>query len=435
MIYRSTNRQCPEVSLREAVLQGLAPDGGLYMPVEIPLLAPDALGEFHELPFPDLCSRVLKPFTGEEIPDDVLRQILAEAMDFPAPLVTLAPELHLLELFHGPTLAFKDFGARFMARLTGYFVRGAERLLTVLVATSGDTGGAVAQGFFRVPGTRVVILYPSGRVSDAQERQFTTLGENITALEIAGSFDDCQRLVKHALADRELLERLFLTSANSINLARLLPQMLYYFAAYFQLPDPAVPAVVSVPSGNFGNLTAGLLAWKRGLPVARFIAATNSNDVVPEYLRSGSFAPRASKQTLSNAMDVGNPSNFARMADLFGNDLQAVRCTVWGCGFSDEETLRAMKSVHERFGYLADPHTAVGLLGFETFRKQHNAPCQGVVLATAHPAKFADVVARATGVSPRLPGSLSASLSRPGLSLPISSSFDDLKQFLLNQNS
>jgi threonine synthase len=430
--FRSTARRAPEVSLRQAVLQGLAPDGGLYVPAEIPRLAPETRRNFRGLSFCEMSFHVLKPFLGEEVPGAELRRILADALDFPVPVVTLSPEFHILELFHGPTLAFKDFGARVMARLMAYFIRGTSRPLTVLAATSGDTGGAVTQGFFRVPGTRVVILYPAGRVSEAQERQFATLGENITALEVSGSFDDCQRLAKLALADAYLRERLLLTSANSINIARLLPQMLYYFTAFAQLPDAALPVVFSVPSGNFGNLTAGLLAWKMGLTAERFIAATNSNDVVPEYLRSGSFLPRASQQTLSNAMDVGNPSNFARLADLFENDVAPMRRAIWGCGFSDEETLRTMRAIHERFGYLADPHTAVGILGWETFRKQHPAPCAGIILATAHPAKFSAVVTRATGVTPPLPESLARTLAQPKLSRPISAIFDDLKQFLLS---
>jgi threonine synthase len=430
MIFRSTARRSPEVSLREAVLCGLAPDGGLYMPAEVPRLAPEILNGLRGMSFIDLSFVVLKPFLDEEVPDAALRQILSDALNFPVPLVTLAPDFHILELFHGPTLAFKDFGARFMARLMAWFIRGTDRPLTVLAATSGDTGGAVAQGFFRVPGIRVVILYPAGRVSEAQERQFATLGENITALEVAGSFDDCQRLAKLALADADLRERLLLTSANSINIARLLPQMLYYFAGIMELPAGASPVVFSVPSGNFGNLTAGLLARKMGLPVERFVAATNSNDVVPEYLRSGSFLPRASQQTLSNAMDVGNPSNFARLAGLFENDLAAMRRAIWGCGFSDEETLGAMRSVHERFGYLADPHTAVGILGWEAFHKQHAASCSGIVLATAHPAKFSSVVARTTGSTPSLPDSLARALTRPKLSRPVSANFEELKRFL-----
>ncbi len=435
MRYRSTSRQCPEVSFREAVLRGLAEDGGLYVPAEI---AMPERGFFERLPqysFAEMCAEAARPYVEGEIGREALHQLVAEAMNFPVPLVSLSPQLHILELFHGPTLAFKDFGARFMARVMGHFVRESSRDLIVLVATSGDTGSAVAHGFLGVPGIRVMILYPSGRVSEAQERQFTTLGESIDAFEVAGAFDDCQRLAKQAFADAELREKLFVTSANSINIARLIPQTFYYYAALAQLGQAAPPVVVSVPSGNFGNLTAGLMAKRAGLPVSQFIAATNINDVVPEFLRSGTFHPRPSQQTLSNAMDVGNPSNFARLADLYENDITAIRHDLWGCGFTDDETLRAMKSVHERFGYLADPHTAVGILGFETFLKQHSAPCQGIVLATAHPAKFADVVARATGVTSPLPERLAACLTRPKQSRPLANSFEEFKSLLLEGRS
>jgi threonine synthase len=401
------------------------------MPVEIARRSPEELEEFRRLPFTEVCFRTLKPFAGPELPEEILWQVVSEAINFPVKLISLSPALHVLELFHGPTLAFKDFGARFMARMMGYFVRGETRPLTVLVATSGDTGSAVAHGFLGVPGIRVVILYPSKRISDAQEKQFTTLGGNITALEVTGSFDDCQRLVKQAFSDVELNKRAFLTSANSINIGRLLPQMFYHLAAYRQLPVASVPLIVSVPSGNFGNLTAGIFAKRIGLPVTRFIASTNANDVVPEYLRTGDFCPRAAKPTLSNAMDVGSPNNFPRLLDLCRNRLEYVQREIWGHGATDEETLTAMKSVHERFGYIADPHTAVGVLGWEAYRRAHPDPAQGLVLATAHPAKFADVVARAIGMAPPLPHRLAAYLHRPKLSQPISSKYEDFKQFLL----
>jgi threonine synthase len=432
MRYRSTGRQAPLTSLRGAVLRGLAPDGGLYMPVEIARRSPEELEEFRRLPFTEVCFRVVRPFAGPEVPEEVLWEVVSEAINFPVQLVSLSPGLHILELFHGPTLAFKDFGARFMARLMGYFVRGETRPLTVLVATSGDTGSAVAHGFLGVPGIRVVILYPSKRISEAQEKQFTTLGENITALEVAGTFDDCQRLVKQAFSDVELNKRAFLTSANSINIGRLLPQMFYHVAAYRQLPVASVPLVVSVPSGNFGNLTAGIFAKRIGLPVTRFIASTNANDVVPEYLRTGEFRPRPATATFSNAMDVGSPNNFPRLLDLCRNRLEYVQREIWGHRATDEETLGAMKSLYERFSYIADPHTAVGVLGCEAYRREHPEPTQGLVLATAHPAKFADVVMRAIGVAPPLPGRLAAYLQRPTLSLPISTAYEDFKKFLLS---
>ena len=431
MRYRSTSGKAPLTSLRGAVLRGLAPDGGLYMPVEIARRSPEELEEFRRLPFTEVCFRVVRPFAGAEVPEEVLWQVVSEAINFPVKLVSLSPGLHILELFHGPTLAFKDFGARFMARLMGYFVHGETRPLTVLVATSGDTGSAVAHGFLGVPGIRVVILYPSKRISEAQEKQFTTLGENITALEVAGSFDDCQRLVKQAFSDEALNKRAFLTSANSINIGRLLPQMFYHVAAYRQLPVASVPLIVSVPSGNFGNLTAGIFAKRIGLPVARFVASTNVNDIVPEYLRTGEFHPRPAKATYSNAMDVGNPNNFPRLLDLCRNKLEYVQREIWGHGATDEETQREMKALHERYGYIADPHTAVGVLGWEAYRREHPEPSQGLVLATAHPAKFADVVMKAIGTAPPLPDRLAAYLKKPKLSLLMSSDYDDLKQFLL----
>jgi threonine synthase len=412
------------------VLRGLAPDGGLYLPVEIARHSPEELEEFRGLPFTEVCFRVVRPFATPDVSEEVLWQIVSEAINFPVKLVSLSPGLHILELFHGPTLAFKDFGARFMARLMGYFVRGETRPLTVLVATSGDTGSAVAHGFLQVPGIRVVILYPSKRISEAQEKQFTTLGENITALEVAGTFDDCQRLAKQAFSDAELNKHAWLTSANSINIGRLLPQMFYHVAAYRQLPVASVPLIVSVPSGNFGNLTAGIFAKRIGLPVAKYVASTNANDVVPEYLRSGKFHPRAAQATYSNAMDVGNPNNFPRLLDLCRNRLEYVQKEIWGHGATDEETLAAMKMLHEKFGYIADPHTTVGVLGWEAYKSQHPGPAQGLVLATAHPAKFADVVMKAIGTAPPLPDRLAAYLKRDKLSLPISNSYDEFKQFL-----
>ena len=431
MRYRSTSRNAPLTSLRGAVLRGLAPDGGLYMPVEIARHSPEELEQFRKLPFTEVCFRVVKPFATPDVPEEVLWQIVSEAINFPVKLVSLSPGLHILELFHGPTLAFKDFGARFMARLMGYFVRGESRPLTVLVATSGDTGSAVAHGFLGVPGIRVVILYPSKRISEAQEKQFTTLGENITALEVAGTFDNCQRLVKQAFSDAELNKTAFLTSANSINIGRLLPQMFYHVAAYRQLPVASVPLIVSVPSGNFGNLTAGIFAKRIGLPVAKFIASTNANDVVPQYLRSGQFCPRPATATYSNAMDVGNPNNFPRLLDLCRGRFEYVQKEIWGHAATDEQTLCEMRVVHERFGYLPDPHTAVGVFCWEAYKMEHAEPAQGLVLATAHPAKFADVVRKAIGSAPPLPERLAGYLKREKLSLPMSSKYDDFKQFLL----
>jgi threonine synthase len=435
MKYRSTLRRSPEVSLRDAVLCGSAPDGGLYMPVEMPRLPYDFAARLPKLSFPEIALEVGGLFTGAEIPRPVLKKIVTEAFNFPVPLVQFGKRLHILELFHGPTLAFKDFGARFMARLMGYFVEESGKELTVIVATSGDTGSAVAHACLGLSGIRVVILYPAGRVSDAQEKQLTTLGQNITALEVAGSFDDCQRLAKQALVDPALAGNITLTSANSINIGRLIPQIFYYFSAVSQIGPAEVPAVFSVPSGNFGNLTGGLLAKRIGLRIPQFIAATNANDVFPEFLRSGNMIPRASRHTLSNAMDVGNPSNFARIVDLYDNDLQAIRRDIWGCSFSDEETLRAMHDFDQRHKYVLDPHTAVGVLGWECYAKQNQATTQGIVLATAHPAKFAETVARAIGVQPEMPERLAAFLDRPKKSIAFPNRFAELQEFLLSANS
>ncbi len=435
MKFRSTLHRAPEVTLREAVLHGSSPDGGLYMPVEMPQLPSGFSERLHSLSFQEIAQEVGALFTGNDVPARVLAKIVRAAFDFPAPLVTLDKGLHILELFHGPTLAFKDFGARFMARLMEYFVHESGEHLTVIVATSGDTGSAVAQAFLGLPGIRVIILYPAGRVSDAQEKQLTTMGQNITALEVAGSFDDCQRLAKQALVDPALTGKLTITSANSINIARLIPQMFYYFAGVSQLKSPQTPVVFSVPSGNFGNLTGGLFAKRIGLEVAQFIAATNTNDVFPEFLRSGNLIPRASLHTLSNAMDVGNPSNFSRIVDLYGNDLGAIRHDIWGCSFSDEETLRAMHDIEARHKYVLDPHTAVGVLGWESFAKQNHAPAQGIVLATAHPAKFADTVARAIGIRPEMPERLAAILERSKKSIPFPNRFAALQEFLLSADA
>jgi threonine synthase len=402
------------------------------MPAEIARHTPEELEEFRRLPFTEVCFRVVRPFATPDVPEEVLWQIVAEAINFPVKLVSLSPALHILELFHGPTLAFKDFGARFMSRLMGYFVRGESRQLNVLVATSGDTGSAVAHGFLRVPGIRVVILYPSKRISEAQEKQFTTLGENITALEVAGTFDDCQRLVKQAFADEVLNQRAFLTSANSINVGRLLPQMFYHVAAYRQLPVASVPLIVAVPSGNFGNLTAGIFAKRIGLPVTRFIAATNANDAVPRYLLSGEYQPRPAQATYSNAMDVGNPNNFPRLLDLCRNRIEYVRREIWGHSATDEETLKQMHAAWDRYRYICDPHTAVGILGWEAYRKEHPELSQGLVLATAHPAKFAEIVQQGIGIAPPLPSRLAEYLHRPKLSRQMSNKYEDFKQFLLS---
>ncbi len=385
------NPTAPGVDLKEAVLRGLPPDNGLYVPEIIGRLPDGWLDSLPGRSFADMAQDVAQTLLGDAIPPGALRDIIEQSVTFDAPLQRLDEDTAVLELFHGPTLAFKDFGARFMAAMMGWMVRGDDRGLTVLVATSGDTGGAVAAGFHNVPGIRVVVLYPSGRVSPLQEKQLTTLGGNITAFEVAGTFDDCQALVKRAFLDPTLSGHLRLTSANSISLARLVPQSFYYFRAYQQLGEGAVPPVFSVPSGNFGNLTAGLLAKQIGLPVARFLAATNANDEVPEYLESGVFTPRPSIATISNAMDVGNPSNFARMLHLYEGNVNAMRRDIRGAAFSDAETREAMRKVYAETGYVLEPHAAVAWLAWDTYRGEYPAT-PGILLGTAHPAKFMEVV-------------------------------------------
>jgi threonine synthase len=390
MKYHSTNNRSHQVDLKEAILRSLPPDNGLYMPNRLPVLDADFWSSYRGLSFREIGFAVADAFFGDDVPEESLREIVDGTLEFDAPVVTLSPGDHILELFHGPTLAFKDFGARFMARLMAHLTRGEERELTVLVATSGDTGGAVASAFHNVPGTRVIILYPKGKVSGLQEKQLTALGGNITALEIEGTFDDCQALVKKAFLEREVAERMNLTSANSINLSRLVPQSFYYIHSARQLAEDVKPVFV-IPSGNFGNLTAGLLAMKLGLPAGRFLAATNRNDVVPRYLQKGRYEPAASIATISNAMDVGAPSNFVRMSALFGNSWDAMKSAVSGMSFTDEETRAAIREVKALHGYEVCPHTAVGWLAAKQWHAGHPGSST-ITLATAHPAKFPDVM-------------------------------------------
>ncbi|MCS6990230.1 MAG: threonine synthase [Chloroherpetonaceae bacterium] len=432
----STNNPNHVVSLREAVLQGLASDGGLFVPTKIPTLPPDffrlsRIRSFHEIAFQ--AAQAL--FQGAILNAD-LKAIIEEAFDFDAPLVRLDATTHVLELFHGETLAFKDFGARFLARLMKHYLNDEKRETLILVATSGDTGSAVGRGFFGMEGFHVCLLYPSGKVSQIQEQQLTTIGGNVVALEIQGAFDDCQRLVKQAFLDAELRQRYQLSSANSINVARLIPQMFYYFRAYSQLHHSLLskPLVFSVPSGNFGNLTAGLLAKKMGLPVSKFVAATNRNDVVPKYLESGRFEPKPSIQTLSNAMDVGNPSNFARMLWLYGS-VEKMREDVFGASFSDAETLDGMRDVYRRYEYLAEPHAAIGYLGLERYRSETGSQCAGIVLATAHPAKFLDAFEQAGLRKPPIPERLEQTMRKPKRSVPLPNDFGALKEFLMSMRN
>lgn len=433
-LYSTKNPQ-QLVELKEAVLRGLPPDNGLYMPAAIPRLPGtfwEGLGRFS---LPEIGLRVSQQLFGDYIPEPDLVDICTRALTFPAPLWPLDDQRHILELFHGPSLAFKDFGARYMAQLMSYFNRKENQDLTILVATSGDTGGAVAAGFFQTPGIEVVILYPSGKVSALQEKQLTTLGHNIRALEIDGTFDDCQALVKQAFLDPELSQKKRLTSANSINIARLIPQSFYYFEAYRQLQVEHIPSVTFVvPSGNFGNLTAGLFARRMGLPVAHLVAATNRNDVVPRYLQSGEYTPRPSHRTLSNAMDVGNPSNFARMEALF----TWPQCSTWnnmkevirGYAYSDQETEAAMRFIHRHYQYVIDPHGAVGYLAMEAYRKEY--PDQPVVLLeTAHPAKFKSDVERILGQSIPIPERLAECTKKPKSATFLTPTFQVFKDWLL----
>lgn len=418
-------------SLREAVVQGLAPDNGLYMPDHIPLLPKAFFDQIHEKTFREIAFEAGEPFTHGEIPSSELKRIIEHTIQFDAPLVEIEENVSTLELFHGPTMAFKDFGARFMSQLLGYFSSQVKREIVILVATSGDTGSAVANGFLGISGVRVVVLYPSGKVSDIQEKQFTTLGQNITALEVQGTFDDCQHLVKQAFLDSGIRDSLFLTSANSINIARLIPQSFYYFYAYAQLKDKKKPVVFSVPSGNFGNLTAGLLAKRMGLPVNRFIASTNVNDVVPEYLSTGKLVPRPSRHTLSNAMDVGNPSNFSRMMDLYNSNLEAVLQDITGYAFTDAETSAAMQTVYKASHYTLDPHGAIGYLGLKKYFSEHGADVNGIFLETAHPAKFNEVVEGAIEQKINLPAALEKFMKGSKQSIQVSKEYPEFKKNLL----
>lgn len=427
----STNRRSPEVSLKEAVFKGLPSDNGLFMPVSIPVLEESFSQSMDKLNFQEIAFKVSQALIGDDVPDQALKKIISETLTFDAPLVEVEKNIFALELFHGPSLAFKDFGARFMARLMAWFLENDDKELHILVATSGDTGSAVAQGFFGTPGVKVTILYPSGKVSDVQEKQLTTLGNNITALEVEGTFDDCQRLVKEAFLDKELNHNINLTSANSINISRLIPQSFYYFYAWSRLKNSGLPVVFSVPSGNFGNLCGGLMAKRMGLPVHKFIASTNVNDVIPEFLEKGIFRSRPSVRTISNAMDVGNPSNYARLMDLYGMDIEKIREDITGKRYTDEETRKAMLSVYKQSGYVMDPHGAVGYLGLSEFIKEQQQDLAGAFLATAHPSKFPEVVEPCLNIKIDYPARLKEIISKKKVSVKIKSELSALKHQLL----
>lgn len=431
MKYYSLNKKSPEVSFKDATIKGQAPDKGLYFPERIPALSAAWVAEMHNKSNEDIAFDVIQPYVGDEIPEEILRRIVRETIDFPIPLVQVTDHTYALELFHGPTLAFKDIGARFMSRCLGYFARERSEKVTVLVATSGDTGGAVANGFYGVEGVDVVILYPSGKVSSVQEKQLTTLGKNVRALEVNGTFDDCQQMVKQAFADESLTNQKFLTSANSINVARWLPQQFYYFFAYKQWADKDNPPVFCVPSGNFGNICAGMLAHISGLPVQHFIAACNANDVVPRYLFDGNYAIKPAIATLSNAMDVGNPSNFVRVMQLFNNNYIDLKASLSGYTITDEETKSTMREVKQATGYLADPHGAVAFLALQKYLQTH-AGQKGIFLETAHPVKFYDVVEPVIGESVPIPAAIEAILHLPKTSTRINATYELLKDFLLS---
>ena len=428
MKYYSLNHNAPEVSFEEAVIQGLAPDKGLYFPKNITALSSDFFQNIENLSNPEIAFEVIKQFVGNEIPDNELKNIIEETLCFDFPLVEVEKNIYSLELFHGPTMAFKDVGARFMARCLAYFNRNkSEQKNTVLVATSGDTGGAVASGFLGVRGVDVVILYPSGKVSDIQEKQLTTLGQNIRALEVDGVFDDCQDMVKKAFLDDDLKNR-NLTSANSINIARWLPQMFYFFFAYKELKKQNKPLIISCPSGNFGNICAGIMAKKLGLPIVHFVASTNANDTVPRFLESGNYDPKPSKATISNAMDVGNPSNFIRIQELYSNNLVAFEKDFSSFSFSDDQTKETLLEIYKGNGYIAEPHGVVGYLGLKLEMEKHLESI-GIFLETAHPIKFSDIVEEILNVKLPIPDQIQSVLGKEKVSTKIKT-YDELKAFL-----
>jgi len=434
MILYSTNNKDLRVSFKEAVFNSMPQDKGLYMPVEIPKLEEDFIQNIAQYSLPEIAYKVASTLLKDEIPAADLQALIDDAINFEAPAVQLDDQTFVLELFHGPSLAFKDFGARFMSRVMAYFLKDGEQLLDVLVATSGDTGGAVALGFLGVPNTRVTILYPEGKVSPIQELQLTTNGSNIRAIEVKGTFDDCQALVKQAFADDELNVRFRLTSANSINISRLIPQTFYYFNTYAQLKKQGLSEVIfAVPSGNFGNIGAGLFAYKLGLPVKKFIAATNINDTVPRFLESGIYQTRPSSQTYSNAMDVGAPSNWIRIMDLFNQDVDQLKEVVTSYRFTDEETLQGIKTLDQKLNYVACPHTAIAYLAVEKYRAENPADDSAAVfLSTAHACKFPDIFPADIAAKIDIPAQVTALESLPKHADQLEADFDGFKRYLLN---
>lgn len=430
MKFYSLNNTAPQVSFDTAVVNGIAPDKGLYFPEKISPLPSSFFEKIENLSNEEIAFTAIRQFVTEVVPDDILKDILKEVLDFDFPVVDITENIGTLELFHGPTMAFKDVGARFMAQCLGYFSSATKNEVTVLVATSGDTGGAVANGFLGVEGVNVVILYPSGKVSDIQERQLTTLGKNITALEVDGMFDDCQAMVKNAFLDKELLDNMKLTSANSINVARWLPQLFYFLFAYKQAKSKGKEIVFSVPSGNFGNICAGLMAQRLGMPVKHFVASTNVNDTVPQFMQTKKYNPKPSTATISNAMDVGDPSNFIRIRHLFQDNFDALKENLSSYPFTDDETKKALKEIHNINGYIADPHGAVGYLGLKKYQEQH-PDTYGIFLETAHPVKFLDIVEETLDEKLEIPAQIEKVMGKTKSSIKIST-YDDLKKYLLN---
>jgi threonine synthase len=441
MQYYSLKKQSPSVNFETATLFGQAPDKGLYFPETIPQFPKEMMNQIEQWDDIDIAMQVMQPYVGNEIDATSLKNILSETINFPLPLVNINEHIDTLELFHGPTLAFKDVGARFMSRCLGYFVKNGQAIkkslpannkkITVLVATSGDTGGAVASGFFQVEGVEVVILFPSGKVSKVQEQQLTTFGHNIRAIEVNGNFDDCQQMVKQAFADEELKKACFITSANSINIARWLPQQLYYVLAYKQWKDKNNPPVICVPSGNFGNICAGILAHISGMPATHFIAACNANDVVPKFMQRQQYEPRKAVPTISNAMDVGDPSNFIRILELFQQDFPALKEKFSSVSITDDETKATLKDLYQQYQYIADPHGAVGYLALERYLQ--NYPGQkGIFLETAHPVKFYDVIEPVLGFKVPVPAAIEAIMDKPGNATKMEADYSALRDYLLH---
>ena len=409
MLYYSLNKNAPVVDFKTATIAGQAPDKGLYFPKSIPQVNKKLLNDIENYSNAAIAYEIIKPFVGDVIPDDLLKKIVEETVNFDIPLVQVTENIYSLELFHGPTLAFKDVGARFMSRCLGYFAKEKTEKIVVLVATSGDTGGAVANGFYDVPGIEVVILYPSGKVSSVQEKQLTTLGKNIHAIEVNGSFDDCQKMVKETFMNEALKHQVFLTSANSINVARWLPQQFYYYFLWKQWQDKSNPPTIAVPSGNFGNICAGLLAQKAGLPIKHFIAACNANDTIPKFFNTGIYKPTTAIATISNAMDVGDPSNFVRILEMFGNENNSLSKSLSSVSITDEVTAETLLKIFKQNHYLLDPHGAVAYTAMETYLTENPAE-KGVILETAHPVKFYDVIEPITGESVSIPPAIAAQL-------------------------